>query len=81
MNFLAKLPHDKALHLIGGVLLFAVGNLFLGWQLGLGLAVFVGLAKELWDWYSKKGTPDLMDFVATAAGGVLGFVCGLTLSL
>jgi len=76
MNLLAKLPHDKALHLIGGVLLFAAGNFFNPY-LGLGLAVGVGLVKELWDWYSKQGTPDGLDFVATAAGGVLGLVCSL----
>lgn len=75
MNFLAKLPHDKALHLIGGVMLFALGNLLFGWQVGLGLAVVVGAAKEIWDWYSKTGTPDGMDFIATAAGGLLGYIC------
>ena len=77
MSLLDKLPHDKALHLIGGVVLFAAGNLLLGWQAGLGLAVMVGLLKEIWDWYSKKGTPDGLDFVATAAGGVLGLLCAV----
>ena len=78
MSPLNQIPHDKALHLIGGVILFAIGHYFFGWQAGIGLAVVVGAAKELWDWYSKKGTPDGMDFVATAAGGVLGFLCTLT---
>lgn len=75
MNPLNRIPHDKALHIIGGVILFAVGHYFLGWQFGLGLAIFAGAAKELWDWYSKSGTPDGMDFVATAAGGLLGWAC------
>lgn len=78
MSLLAKLPYDKALHMIGGVMLFALGHFFFGWQVGLGLAVLVGALKELWDWYSKKGTPDVLDFVATSAGGVLGFLCTLT---
>lgn len=78
MNPLNKLPHDKALHLIGGVVLFAVGHFFFGSAVGIGLAVVIGLLKEIWDWYSKKGTPDGLDFVATAAGGVLGLLCTLT---
>jgi len=77
MSLLDKLPHDKALHLIGGVVLFAAGNLLLGWQAGLGLAVMVGLLKEIRDWYSKKGTPDGLDFVATAVGGLLGLLCAV----
>ena len=81
MNPLNKLPYDKALHLIGGVILFAIGHFIFGSAVGICLAVFVGLAKEIWDWYSKEGTPDGLDFVATAAGGVLGFLCTLSYGL
>lgn len=70
------LPHDKALHLIAGVIVFAAGNGFHPY-LGLALAAGVGLAKELWDWHGKRGTPDGLDLLATAAGGALGFVCSL----
>lgn len=42
---------------------------------GLGTAAGVGAAKEIvWDLMLKKGTPELLDFIATAAGGVIGYV-------
>ncbi len=42
---------------------------------GILVAAVVGAAKEIvWDWLLKKGTPELLDFVATVAGGVLGAV-------
>ena len=42
---------------------------------GFLVAAVVGAAKEIvWDWLLKKGTPELLDFVATVLGGVLGAV-------
>lgn len=81
MNPLQKLPHDKALHLIGGVMIFAVFNFFVNWQVGLAMSAGIGALKEYWDYQSKKGTPDLWDFVATFAGGILGFLCTLKVIL
>jgi len=41
---------------------------------GLLIAAAVGALKEIiWDWLLKKGTPELLDFVATVAGGVIGY--------
>jgi len=41
---------------------------------GFLVAAVVGAAKEIiWDWLLKKGTPELLDFVATVAGGVIGY--------
>jgi len=41
---------------------------------GLVTAAVVGALKEIiWDWLLKKGTPELLDFVATVAGGVIGY--------
>ena len=43
--------------------------------IGLATAAVVGALKEIiWDWLLKKGTPEVLDFVATVAGGVLGAV-------
>jgi len=40
---------------------------------GLATAAVVGALKEIiWDWLLKKGTPEMMDFVATVAGGLTG---------
>jgi hypothetical protein len=41
---------------------------------GFLVAAVVGAAKEIvWDWLLKKGTPEFLDFVATVAGGVIGY--------
>ena len=66
---------DKLKHLLAGIgisLVFGVQFLPL---IGLITAAIVGALKEIiWDWLLKKGTPELLDFVATVAGGVLGAV-------
>lgn len=42
---------------------------------GLVIASIVGALKEIiWDWLLKRGTPELLDFVATALGGFVGYV-------
>ena len=70
---LPTLAHDKANHFIMGMLAYAV---LLPWcpLAGLAAAVVAGAAKELYDWRSQTGTPEWMDFVATAAGGLFGFI-------
>jgi len=41
---------------------------------GLIVAAVVGALKEIvWDWLLKKGTSELLDFVATVAGGAIGY--------
>jgi len=70
------IPHDKALHFIAGVLLFAVGH-FIDPMVGLALAFGYGVGKEVYDKVSGKGNPEWMDFVYTVAGGIVGFICYL----
>lgn len=79
MNPLNKLPHDKALHAIVGVLAYAVFH-FVSPVVGLIAATVAAVGKEVYDYANRdRHTPDAWDAVATLAGGVLGFVCGLTL--
>ena len=69
------LQKDKLKHAIAGVALFIVAGLFVYPLIGLATAAVVGALKEIiWDWLLKKGTPELLDFVATVLGGVLGAV-------
>lgn len=70
------IPHDKALHFIAGVLLFAVGH-FISIPVGLFLAFAYAAGKEIYDKVSGKGNPEFMDFVWTCAGGIVGYVCYL----
>ncbi len=74
------MPQDKQKHLLAGLALSILAGLFVYPLIGLVTAAVVGALKEIvWDWLLKKGTPELLDFVATVAGGVLG--AGLTLLL
>lgn len=76
MIALPQLPQDKANHAVYGAVLGLVGAIgakLLGAPPALGavaLAGGIGVAKEAYDRTSKRGTPDTLDAIATAAGGV-----------
>jgi hypothetical protein len=77
-NKLNNIPHDKALHFIGGILLFIVGNL-LNSILGLMLVFTFAISKEIYDYLHKDNhTPDFFDALATCLGGLVGFFCAAT---
>ena len=70
-----SVPKDKVMHFCAGLALSILAGLLLCPLIGLATAAVVGALKEIiWDWLLKKGTPELLDFVATVAGGVLGAV-------
>ena len=68
--WLNAIPADKVFHFAGGVILFAIGQLF---GYGLVLAISVALAKEIYDYYHPNHTPDIKDALATILGGLLGY--------
>ena len=66
---------DKQKHPLAGLALSILAGLLFCPIVGLATAAVVGALKEIiWDWLLKKGTPELLDFVATVAGGVIGYV-------
>lgn len=76
------IPADKANHYIGGqvVFCFVVAACYLtptGLSLlhsslwGLVITAAVAAGKEIWDYRSKQGTPEGLDFIATMLGCVL----------
>jgi hypothetical protein len=71
------IPHDKALHVIAGTVLFAVGTLIYGPLTGIAAATVGGILKEVRDVISRKGDPEYLDIVYTVAGGLLGAACVL----
>jgi hypothetical protein len=74
-----NLPHDKALHFIVGVLIYAAAH-FISPAVGMIAVTVAAVGKEVYDYMNRdRHTPDAWDAVATIAGGVIGFVCGLTL--
>ena len=68
------MAYDKKLHLLAGLALSILAGLLFCPLIGLVAAAVVGALKEIiWDWLLKKGTPEFMDFVATVAGGAIGY--------
>ncbi|MDH0866458.1 hypothetical protein [Mitsuaria sp. GD03876] len=87
MKLLERIPHDKALHCLGGVVAFGVTR---SAALAFGVTaveaaiaasavvVIVGCAKEAYDLHHRaKHTPDLLDAAATVIGGLIAFACGI----
>lgn len=70
-----QLPQDKANHFIYGLVGFLGVGLIFGMVAGILFSAIIGAAKEVYDRVTKKGTPDVLDFVATAAGGAVGYLC------
>lgn len=69
------MPQDKVYHFIGGALLCIATGLVTGQPAaGIVAAIVVGIAKEVYDKVSRRGTPELLDAAATAAGGALGYL-------
>ena len=65
--------YDKKLHIIVGFCIGLVGAYFLrSAPLGFGLAWLAGIAKEVYDKVSGKGTPEGLDWLATCLGGMFG---------
>ena len=48
---------------------------------GAGIAVLAGLGKEAYDYFSKKGTPEMSDIAADLIGINLAIACFMCLSL
>ena len=73
---LPQLPQDKANHFVYGVGIFIVCLFFVSPVYAFAIVATIGALKEIvHDKIMGKGTPDFWDFVATAAGGLAGFVC------
>jgi hypothetical protein len=69
-----KVPVDKFMHFICGLVIAALLTPFIGAYSILVVAVIAAL-KEIYDArHPDKHTADFMDWVATTLGGVVGFV-------
>jgi len=66
---------DKLKHLLAGIGISLVFGVQFSPLIGLIAATIVGALKEIiWDWLLKKGTPEFMDFLATALGGAIAYM-------
>ena len=69
-----KVPADKQMHFIGGLVIAALFTPFIG-AYSITVVAIVALLKEIYDYLHKDiHTPDFWDWVATVLGGLVGFV-------
>lgn len=68
-----NISHDKLLHYVVGTIVYALCSMLIG-MYALIVVVVIAVGKEAYDYYTKKGTPEVMDAVATVLGGVVGLV-------
>lgn len=64
---------DKINHFVVGQVAFLAAFLLSGPVFGLFASSFIGIGKEVWDYISRKGTPEYMDAAATILGGLVLF--------
>jgi hypothetical protein len=66
---------DKLKHLLAGIGISLVFGIQFSPLIGLLIAGIVGALKEIiWDWLLKRGTPEFLDFLATALGGAIAYM-------
>jgi len=70
-----QIPADKANHTIYGLGLFILMAWLRDPVFALLLVIAVGIVKEVYDKVTETGTPDVWDAVATACGGLAGYLC------
>lgn len=61
---------DKLVHFLGG---YFIASFFDPWT-GFGVAFVAGILKEARDSITGKGTPESLDAIATALGGLVWFL-------
>jgi hypothetical protein len=66
---LPLIPLDKANHIIYGLLIYIIANLFVENILAFGAVVLFGAGKELYD-YKSYGKFDVLDFLATISAAL-----------
>ncbi len=71
------IPIDKANHFIAGTIIYCAAALFLPPAIALIPVMITAAGKEIYDAVSKKGTPDIIDYLFTIAGAIPPLVINL----
>jgi len=71
------IPSDKQGHYIAGQIIAFIALIFFGALAGFFAALFAGIIKELYDKYIRKTQADILDALATAAGGFILLIASL----
>jgi hypothetical protein len=75
-TFIPKIPHDKKLHFIAGLLIFLAVSIVINPNCGLITSTVAGVVKEVKD-YLDYGGPDVIDCLATWLGGLIGYAVAM----
>lgn len=67
-------PQDKVNHYLYGTIIYMLSYLVLNYYFAMIPVVLIGAAKEIYDYKTKKGNPDMFDFVWTVLGGLMCLV-------
>jgi len=80
-GFVSRIPDDKKKHLAAGFAICAIVSLLCGYAVGFIVAAIAAAGKEVRDYITKKGTPELADFVYTIVGALVFIVFSVIASL
>jgi hypothetical protein len=64
------IPVDKANHFIVGTIIYVLSAFILSPLFAMIPVIIIGLSKEIYDYITKKGTPDIIDFLFTVLGAL-----------
>jgi hypothetical protein len=64
------MPIDKQYHFIAGFCIYTVAQLYLPVWAALIPVLIIGTAKEVYDYVSKKGNPEINDLLYTIYGAI-----------
>jgi hypothetical protein len=76
LPFLQKIPYDKKLHFIAGLLISLAVSIAINPTCGLLTSMAAGVVKEIKD-YLDYGGPDVIDCLATWLGGGIGYAVAM----
>jgi len=68
------IPIDKKYHFIAGFIIYLIAQLFVPLVYDLIVVIAIGTAKEVYDYISKKGTPDITYLLFTIYGALPLFI-------
>lgn len=80
-GFIKNIPADKKKHLIVGFIVCAIVSMLFGYIVGFVSALVARAGKEAYDYFTKKGTPEIADFLYTAVGAVCFLVVSALITL
>ena len=68
---------DKFYHFFAGMMIYVFFNIFFSTWLSIIPVIIIGAGKEAYDYYSGKGNPEWLDFIATVIGGAVVLILSL----